>query len=345
MNWVIQSIDPRHASDDEYRAVNIFSNALRAERLPDDPPISLAEQIQEFRNIPPFIQVSAWIAMPPGEARTIASGHIALRLTEDNQHVAEAMIEVLPAFRRQGIARELLARIVEVAQASKRTLLIGTTTERIPAGEAWMKRLGAERGMEGHTNQLKLADVDRALLQRWQAQARERAANFELGFWDGLYPEEDLAGIVSLWQVMNTAPRGNLQIEDFQMTPAIIRAQEKSMLARGTQRWTMYVREKTTGKFAGYTEVFWNPHRPEILQQAATAVFPEYRNHGLGRWLKAAMLDHVLRERPQVKFIRTDNADMNAPMLKINHALGFQPYISQTTWQVTTDKVREYLKA
>ena len=49
----------------------------------------------------------------------------------------------------------------------------------------------------------------------------------------------------------------------------------------------------------------WNPNRPELLGQGMTGVFPQYRNRGLGRWLKAAMLDKVLKERPQVKYVRT----------------------------------------
>ena len=206
-----------------------------------------------------------------------------------------------------------------------------------------MNRLGANAGMAAHTNQLKLSELDRNLIRAWQAQAADRASGFELGLWDGAYPEEDLQGIVKLWHVMNSAPRGSLQIEDFKMTPEIVRAQEKSMLARGTERWTLYVREKSSGKFAGYTEVMWNANRAEILNQGATGVFPNYRNKGLGRWLKAAMLDKILRERTQVKYIRTVNADTNAPMLKINTELGFKPYVSRCVWQVEVEKAAEYL--
>jgi mycothiol synthase len=103
------------------------------------------------------------------------------------------------------------------------------------------------------------------------------------------------------------------------------------------------VRESATGNFAGYTEVFWNPNRPEIIGQGMTGVFPEYRNRGLGRWLKAAMLEKIFQERPQARVVRTGNADINAPMLKINTELGFKPYISHCTWQVESAQVAAYL--
>lgn len=74
-----------------------------------------------------------------------------------------------------------------------------------------------------------------------------------------------------------------------------------------------------------------------------TGVFPAYRKRGLGRWLKAAMLDAVLRERPQVRLVRTSNADSNTAMLAINRALGFKPYLAESFWQVETDTVLRYL--
>ncbi len=79
------------------------------------------------------------------------------------------------------------------------------------------------------------------------------------------------------------------------MTPDQLRQMEKNLFARGNQRWTYYIIDRATGKFAGYTETVWNPNRPEVLRQDMTGVFPEYRNKGLGRWLKAAMLDKVLK--------------------------------------------------
>jgi RimJ/RimL family protein N-acetyltransferase len=142
---------------------------------------------------------------------------------------------------------------------------------------------------------------------------------------------------------MNTAPRDELEIEDVTWTEEQLRQTEATLAQHQTERWTMYVRHVTTREIVGYTEVFWNARHPETLHQGDTGVAPPHRNRGLGRWLKAAMLEKLLRDRPQVKRIRTGNANSNAAMLGINQELGFKPYKSWTTWQVALDDVRVYL--
>ena len=72
-------------------------------------------------------------------------------------------------------------------------------------------------------------------------------------------------------------------------------------------------------------------------------VFPKFWNKGLGRWLKADMLQRILENRPQVKIVRIENADINAPTMKINKELGFKSYVAESAWQVATTKVAGYL--
>ena len=334
--------DFRDAADEEIAAFNRCSNQMRAERLPDDPPVPVEQTAQGLKHFPEHIEMTLWAGWVEERARMVANGYIQYSF-EDNLHMAQFWISLLPEFRRQGLGREFLSRIAQVAREQNRRLLITDTTDRIPAGEAFMLRIGAEKGLETHTNQLVIAELDWDLICEWQERAKERGTGFELGQWEGRYPEEALETIVDLHSLINQQPFGDLEVEDFTFSAENIRQTEDSLFARGYERWTYFARERQTGRLAGYTEVHWNPHQPEIIGQGMTGVFPEFRNRGLGRWLKAAMLDRILAERPQAKFVRTGNADMNAPMLKINNELGFKPYIAEAVWQVETEKVEEYL--
>jgi GNAT superfamily N-acetyltransferase len=74
-----------------------------------------------------------------------------------------------------------------------------------------------------------------------------------------------------------------------------------------------------------------------------TMVHPHHRGLGLGRWLKAAMLERILEHRPEVAFINTHNADSNQPMVDINVELGFRPVLMLNVWQGDLAKARQGL--
>ena len=340
----IKPFDLKNSSAREYAAMNVFANRLRAEQLPDDPPIPIDEMVAGWQNMPSFQFIPTWVIWSADGSQIVARAHAAWLDVPENRHLVSCRIMVLPEYRRQGFARRLLPLIAGTTRRENRRTLFANTDARAPAGAAFMERVGAHPGLEAHTNQLTIAELNRDLVRDWQTRAQERAAGFELGYWDSAYPEEDIQAVSDLMQVMNTAPRGTLNYEDEKFTPAQIRQIEKTIFARGDERRAIYVREKATGKFAGFTQVIWNPNRPAILQQLETGVFPAYRNHGLGRWLKAVMLDKALREHPEIKYVRTGNADSNAAMLKINHELGFKPYLSVTVWQIEIDQVEKYLQ-
>jgi GNAT superfamily N-acetyltransferase len=338
----IKPFDWRGASETEYVAFNAFRNAMRKEWFPDDPPIPLNEEINGMRHRPASDVIEAWMLWH--ETAIVGMAQIVFRDTAENRHAADVHLEVLPAYRRQGWGRRLLAKAIELPRRANRRLLLVWTKDDMPSGEAFMQRLGAQRGLVERVSQLKLSELNHELLRVWMARAPERALGFEVGFWDGALPEAYIADIARLHEILNDAPRGSLQLEDEHITPELIRQWEKSWFARGTVHWMCYAREKTTGKFAGFTETFWQPNRPHLMYQGGTGVFPYYRNKGLGRWLKAAMIERVLRERPDVQIIRTDNAETNAAMLNINYQLGFKHYCAQSAWQVELETVEAYLQ-
>lgn len=330
------------ATDEEWQRFADFSGPIQLESLPDDPPRPVTETRRLWLNIPSIVERKAWLVSRPDQT-VVGMGWGEIFNEGNNQHLLSLHIAVLPEFRQQGLARQLLARLHDYGQQNNRRLALFETNERVPAGAAFMNRLGATAGMVGHLNQLNLAHLKRPLLQQWIERAAERASDYELGLWDGPYPPEVLPAIVKVKEAMNEAPIDNLEVEDFDWTPEQLAQFDQMMIQRGVGRWTIYVKHKESGELAGYTEIFWDPSKPAIGQQGDTAVLKAHQNRGLGRWLKAAMLQMVIESRPGTKFVRTANADSNAPMLKINHELGFQPYRANTIWQIELSQITAYL--
>ena len=333
----------RDMSDADIATLNAFENAIAAEELPDDPPRPVELTAGEARNIPDFVAFREfWGRDPDGNLAAMGYGHWR-KDVDDNRHLMQCTIQVHADHRRRGLGRTLLRHICDIADAEGRTVLMFGTNERIPAGEHFANKLQARPAFKAHNNRLQLADVDHALMQRWVDEGPSRAPGYSLLMIDGAMPDDLIERVVDLADVMNTAPRDDLDMEDSHTTPEQVREWERSMAEQGTEKWTLFARHDPTGELAGYTEVMWNPNRAWAVAQGDTGVLPKHRGHALGKWLKATMMQRILAERPDAKCVTTGNADSNDAMLGINHAMGFKPHLGVTWWNLDVAAARVYL--
>jgi GNAT superfamily N-acetyltransferase len=336
-----RDFDPRAAGENAFRAMHAFTTRIFGELRPEHPPQTFEESVADWRPLPSqdvFVR-AVWHA----SSEIVATAGVNVSRNGNNPHVANFWISVLPEWRRRGIAKDLLRWVVEMARSEERRLLLGSTSSTSPAGEAFMARIGAENAQVMSLNQLLIADLARDKVRNWLDRAAALEDEFELGLWDGPYPETEYEAVAKMHSMMNTAPRDGLDLEDRTFSVDELRHWEASIAATRTERWSMYVRERRTGEIVGYTEVYWRAAHPEVLGQGDTVVAPASRNRGIGRWLKAAMIDKVVRERPEVQRVHTGNAASNEAMLRINEELGFRRFRTPANWQVGIEKVMEYL--
>ncbi len=324
-------------------ALHDHLNRMQAERFPADPLPAFEPRLERWRATSHASSSRTWIVWHPTRQAIIASAGAGASTTEEQAQVVIFDVTVAPAYRQQGIGRQLLSRIADFAHQQSRQVLLTQTQRHIAAGAIWMRQIGAEPSVESQSLQLTLADVDKDVLRRWIERGDTHA--FELGFWSDSYPENDLAAIARLHEVHNDAPRKSDAIAETHMTPARLRDGEQELFTQGNIRWTTYVRERATGTLVGFTEVTWNPADPEQVEQGVTGVLPAYRKRGLGHWLKAAMLHKLIDEQPQfgMRVIRTGNATSNTAMLNLNHDLGFRTISADTWWQMNLAQVQKYV--
>ena len=337
----LETVDTATAPDATLRAIADHAEALRAERLPEDPPLNQTALRTDLRRRDAGAETRYFLLW---DADTVvASAAVRLPLT-DNTHLAFLDLSVLAPQRRRGLATRLLAEVAACARQNNRRILTTNASSRLPSGEAVLRHLGAAMVQEQQFIQLNLTEIEPGLLSRWRTEAEARAPGYRLWQVQGAYPEARLAEIADLHDVMHTAPSGTRDLQPAPTTPLVLRESEASLAASGQQRLTTFAEQQGSGRLAAFTALFWDPQRPSLLFQRATAVRPDHRRHGLGRWIKAANLHAALRANPAARVVRAGNTPDNTGMLAINHALGFRPYLTHTDWQIETAALASYLE-
>jgi mycothiol synthase len=338
--YTVEPADLATADDDLVREVAALHNAMASERVPEDPPLSFEAFASRVRNRPAMLIVRDWLARS-ANGELVGRGLVVRFEADTNQHLRDAGVDVLPAHRRRGIGKQLLRALVAGAGEADDIVLSFWTSDRVPSAAAFLERIGAKRALTMHTNQLDLSQVDRAMVREWAA---IRTEGYRLEWIDGDVPDDKMKSVIVAYDTMNTAPRGESAMQDWNTTPDQIREFDRSRRATGRERRLVLAIHEATGDTAGYTELSYDPAIPHLIWQQGTAVIPSHRGHGLGKWLKAAMLERALRDWPKARIVRTGNADVNAPMLAINTRLGFKPSWAESIWEVGIADARAYLE-
>lgn len=339
----IERFDPETAADDAFRARYALATVLNAEEAPEDPMEPYERWRANWRHQPSWRTNHYWSVVDPSSGRLLATASLPLDHLETNRHLTWFGIQVHPDVRRRGIGTRLLRPIVEVAQQDSRTLMGAGAIEDSP-GEDFLRRFGAEPKSTERKSRLEIDELDLDMMREWEKRAEERAAAYRIVEWHDRCPDDYLERFVALNDVTNTAPRDDLEMDDWVHTPARHRENEERNLAQGGSSWTMVAEKTGTGELAGFTELYFSADHDDIVWQGWTAVDPAHRNLGLGRWLKAAMALKLVATRPAVRKVDTWNAFSNGPMLNINIAMGFKLVRGYSDWQVPTDRLAANLR-
>jgi GNAT superfamily N-acetyltransferase len=338
--YTVEAVDLSTAGDDLIREANDLSNEMSRESVPEDPPRPLEVLARRVRNRPKMLRTRDWLARAP-DGRLVGRGYLVRFEADTNQHLREANIDVLPAHRRKGIARMLFREIVAAAGDADDVVIEFYTNDRVPSGAAFLKRVGAKEKLASHMNHLDLSELDRALVREWKALDPK---GYRLVWIDGDVPAALVENVIVAYDTMNTAPRGDMAMDDWHTTPEQIQEWDRTRRATGRRRLIALAIHEASGETAGYTELIYDPEVPHVIWQQGTAVVPAHRSQGIGKWIKGAMLERALRDWPMARLVRTGNADANAPMLAINTRLGFKPAWAASIWEIGIAAARGYLR-
>jgi mycothiol synthase len=342
--WTIEKWPIREQPDELLAELYQARAALHAEATPDDPRKPLAEEIAAVRHLPAPEDGVVMVARDPAGVIAGVSACLWEQLPGWD-HVLQAEVAVLPGWRRLGLGRQLLDRSAAIAEQRGLRLVMGRSRDNVPSGEAFCRRFGADRALVGQENRLDLSAVDQDLVASWLADGPVRAPGYRLEFVAGRTPPDLADRVAEVFNVMNSAPRDNMDVSDTMVTPELVCQYEDAAIGAGEELWAYYAVEESSGRFVGLTNISIRPGTPDRARVGDTGVDLAHRGRALGKWLKAAMTRRILDELPDVRWVITWNAGSNDAMLAINNQLGFRTAAVNTTWQIPTSQLRERLSA
>jgi GNAT superfamily N-acetyltransferase len=244
----------------------------------------------------------------------------------DNTHRAHADISVRAAHRRRGTGTLLLRAFEDWAAEHGRRVLGGevfTPVDGASPALAFATRHGFRVVIE---DGMKVVDIA-GTRDRWDALAAEAAPHhqdYELRTVWSPIPEELVAGHNLVNNMfISQAPSGDSDMEDEIWDPERLRAQEERAAKAGRRDVTTFALTGD-GEVAAMTEAFVNETVPHRGFQGGTLVVPAHRGHRLGLAVKVANQRALAERFPDLEWIITGNADVNAHMNAINDRLGFR---------------------
>lgn len=270
-----------------------------------------------------------WVGVLDGE--TVVAGWMNTPLL-DNPELALVAVHVLPDHRRRGYASAMLTHLESVARERGRRVLNGMSSWPFEAGTSGAGASGPGFA-QAHGWQLALSEVHRelrlpisnAVLGRLAEEAAPAHAAYTIRSWSGPVPDDLLQGWAELTALLPTeAPTGELDIEPDVVSADVVREREQMVERQGRTTYNT-VAIDATGSLVAYTDLVTTIHEPGRAYQWGTLVRSDHRGHRLGVAVKVANLRLLQQERPDIGRLTTFNAEVNAHMVGVNDALGFEP--------------------
>jgi mycothiol synthase len=340
MSIGIQEVDTRTAPEDLLREMHEYHIPLSEELLPGDPPTPYERRAADWRRVRNDRSIPRWLLRDDGEIVASAMAWMNLGQNLDNGF---GWIHVRPADRGKGHARRLAKAVFDRLEEHGRKRFDTYVIEGNSAAEL-CERAGLKTAYREKRSRLVLADIDMALMRCWIERAGERAADYELLDLQVPFPDDVIDGYCELQFQMNTAPLEGYVQDDQILTPAMWREEEHLIAASFNGFLTCIAVHRPSGELVGSTSIQTDQLQPDQAWQAETIVHPAHRNKGLGRLLKASMIERIISDWPTIERIDTTNAGSNRPMLDINVSMGYTPIQVTNTYQGDLSVARERLK-
>lgn len=295
-------------------------------------------------------QISVWIAR---RRREVVGYAFHRRPLHEGARESWLFLGVRADARRRGIASALLDRVVEEARQAGSTTLQSFVMSQLTAADELLPVEGGTGGVPVDAPSTGLArargfrlvqalvgsavdvPLPAARLADLERSLPASSADYDVVTWEMPTHPDLVADVAELKTRMATdAPSGGTAAGADPWDPARLLEAERALTSMGRRRLYAAARHRGTGRLVAFTEIDPPLVEGAPASQEFTLVLREHRGHGLGLLVKIANARRLAEACPGTTRLKTFNADENAPMRRINDALGFRPHVVSGGWRL-----------
>ena len=189
-----------------------------------------------------------------------------------------------------------------------------------------VKSLSGKLANDSLSFKLDVKDIVWENIDQWYKDGRKNNAGLTLKLFKGLPKNKKHAQeLLDLWKMVDMDIPNEENYCDFLSDRSYITDSMDYAASDGGINYFYTLFEKKSNRMIGLTNVCYYPEYDEYAGQYISGILPEYRNKGLGKYLKAAMLKKLLKDHPEkLKGITTEVSSENYPIIKITKLMGFR---------------------
>jgi len=188
-----------------------------------------------------------------------------------------------------------------------------------------VKSLSGTLANDSLSFRLDVADIIWENVDQWYKDGRKNNAGLTLRLFKGLPKNKKHAQeLLDLWKMADMDIPNEENYYDISDRSFINDSLDYAAKHNGINYFYVLI-EKKSNRMIGLTNVSFYTKGSGYARQGISGILPEYRNRGLCKYLKAAMLKKLLKDHPEIlKGIRTAVNNNNYPILKITKLMGFR---------------------
>lgn len=239
-------------------------------------------------------------------------------------------VTVDPEHQGRGVGTQLYERLLAGLASLDPLALWANARETSERGVAFLQRRGFVEKRRTWESRLDVAAFD-------PAPFLDKAARAVEGVQITTVAEErqrDPAWVAKLYDLDQEVGEDVPRLERY--TPVPMEEHMKRLLENPAWIPEAHFLARDGERHVAESNMFTSDERPDVLYQGITGTRRAYRGRGVALALKLRTIDYARRRG--IREIRTWNDSLNAPMLRINVALGF---VRQPAWITLEKLVRE----